>query len=144
MPWSTAGRELINSNGAKFSEVFANGVNAGLFTLLLTPDAGSRETYARIKGVDNFDNAWRNIGRYMAATSGRAIVKFILEEGNKHDIPAMVDTAKKYGVQTLMLSMDMNLPASSHPEYIVRAKEFCQLAGKNELSVLRGAFLPEF
>ncbi|MDE5879971.1 MAG: hypothetical protein K2G99_08175 [Desulfovibrio sp.] len=135
---------LINSNGAKFSQVFANGVNAGLFALLLTPDAGSRETYARIKGVDNFDNAWRNIGRYMAATAGKAIVKFILEEGNKHDIPAMVETAKTLGVQTLMLSMDMNLPTRCNPEYIAKAKEFYQLAGKNGLSVLHGAFLPEF
>lgn len=134
---------LINSNAARFSQVFASGVNAGLFTLLLTPDAGSRETYARIKGVDNFENAWRNIGRYMAATEGKAVVKFILEEGNKHDIPAMVETAKRYGASTLMLSMDMNLPAGSQREYIPRAKEFCDLARKNGLSVLPGAFLPE-
>ena len=135
---------LINSNGAKFSQVFANGVSANLFSLLLTPDAGSRETYARIKGADNFDNTWRNIGRYMAATSRKAQVKFILEEGNKNDIPAMIDTSRRFGVQHLVLSMDMNVPRSSYPEYIVRAKEFLVLARKNGMSVIRGAFLPEF
>ena len=121
---------LINSNGAKFSQVFADGVNAAQFSLLLTPDAGSRETYARIKGADNFDNTWRNIGRYMAATSGKALVKFILEEGNKDDIPAMLATAKKYGVQNLVLSLDLNIPKSRHPEYIAKAKEFLRLAHK--------------
>lgn len=135
---------LINSNGARFSQVFADGVNAAQFSLLLTPDAGSRETYARIKGADNFDNAWRNIGRYMAATSGKALVKFILEEGNKNDIPAMIATAKNYGVQTLVLSLDMNVPAGKHPEYVARAKEFLHLARKNGMTVIRGAFLPEF
>lgn len=135
---------LINSNGAKFSQVFANGVNAAQFSLLLTPDAGSRETYARIKGADNFDNTWRNIGRYMAATSGNALVKFILEEGNKNDIPAMIATSKKYGVQNLVLSLDMNVPQSDYPEYIHKAKEFFRLANKSGISVIRGAFLPEF
>ncbi len=135
---------LINSNGAKFSQVFANGVNADLFSLLLTPDAGSRETYARIKGVDNFENTWRNIGRYMAATSGKARVKFILEEGNKNDIPAMIETSRKHGVKTLVLSLDMNVPVGSYSEYIEKAKEFCKLANRNGISVMRGAFLPLF
>ncbi len=135
---------LINSNGARFSPIFASGVNANLFNLLLTPDAGSREIYARIKGVDAFDTTWRNIGRYMAATSGKAHVKFILEEGNKNDIPAMITTAKNYGVQHLVLSLDMNIPASHQPEYIAKAKEFVHLARRHGMSVKRGAFLPKF
>lgn len=135
---------LINSNGAKFSPLFASGVNANLFSLLLTPDAGSRETYARIKGVDAFDATWRNIGRYMAATSGKARVKFILEEGNKTDIPAMIETSRKFGVQHLVLSLDMNIPPSRQPEYIAKAKEFVLLAHRYGMSVMRGAFLPEF
>lgn len=134
----------INSNAARFSEVFAKGVNAGLFALILTPDAGSRETYARIKGVDNFDNAWRNIGSYMQATDGKALVKFILEEGNKNDIPAMIAQAKAHGVKTLVLSMDMNLPKENHQEYIEKIKEFCLLAHHAGLEVLHGAFLPNF
>ena len=133
----------INTNAAKFSEVFAKGVNAGLFALILTPDAGSRETYARIKGVDNFDLAWRNIGRYMQATDGNALVKFILEEGNKDDIPAMIATAKKHGVKTLVLSLDMNIPRAKHPEYIEKARFFYKLAQQAGISVLQGAFLPE-
>lgn len=135
---------LINSNGARFSELFARGVNAGNFTLLLTPDAGSREVYARIKGVDSFGATWRNIGRYMAATDGKALVKFILENGNHHDIPAMIDTSKKYGVKTVVLSMDMNIDKDLHPFYIGKAKEFIRLAKRAELKVLKGAFLPLF
>ncbi|MDE7240801.1 hypothetical protein, partial [Desulfovibrio sp.] len=60
------------------------------------------------------------------------------------DIPAMVDTARKYGVQTLVLSLDLNIPKSRQPEYIARAKEFLLLARRNRMSVIRGAFLPEF
>lgn len=137
-------RALINSNGARFSELFANGVNAGQITLLLTPDAGSRDIYAKIKGVDNFDATWRNIGRYMAATNGNALVKFILEEGNREDIPAMIDTSVKYGVKTLVLSMDMNIKAEMHHLYIYKAKEFIRRAKKASINVLRGAFLPAF
>lgn len=134
---------IINSNGAKFSEVFTNGVNQGLFTLLLTPDAGSPSTYAAIKGVDYFNITWRNIGRYMAKTNGNALVKFILEAGNIHDIAMMIDTSKKYGVKKLVLSMDMNIQKQEYPLYIAKAREFARYAHKAGLAVIRGAFLPD-
>lgn len=137
-------RGLVNSNGARFSEVFAKAVNQQLFTLLLTPDAGSKKTYTLIKGVDNFDATWRNIGRYMAKTNGQALVKFILEEGNKDDIPAMIETSARYGVKTLVLSMDMNIKKDQYSEYITLAKRFISLAHKNSLNIIKGAFLPAF
>ena len=133
---------LINSNGAKFSPLFAEGVNAGLFTLLLTPDAGTAKVYEKIKGVDYFDITWRNIGRYMAATSAKALVKFILEEGNKDDIPAMIETSLKYGVKNLVLSMDMNLSPERRRQFIPMIRDFCVRAAKRGLSVTPGAFLP--
>lgn len=135
---------IINSNGAKFSRVFASGVNQGLFTLLLTPDAGSPEIYKKIKGVDNFYNSWRNIGRYMVATQGKALVKFILEAGNTEDIRAMIRTSLQYGVKQLILSLDMNISRQEYPLYIIKAKEFMKEASKKGISVIRGAFLPLF
>lgn len=135
---------LINSNGARFSPLFAEGVNRGDFTLLLTPDAGSREIYFKIKGVDNFDKTWRNIGRYMAATSSNALVKFILEEGNRGDIPAMIETSKKYGVKNLVLSLDMNIPLKRRAEFFGPIKEFLLRARNAGMTVRRGAFLPDF
>lgn len=137
-------KAIINSNGAKFSNIFATGVNQDLFTLLLTPDAGSPEIYKKIKGADNFHNTWRNIGRYMAQTRGKALVKFILEAGNITDIPAMIKTASQYGVKQLVLSMDMGVPEREYPLYIAKAGEFMKEAARSGLSVMRGAFLPPF
>lgn len=134
---------LIRSNATNFSQLFADCVNANLFSLLLTLDAGSREAYARIKGVDFFDTVWRNIGRYMEATSGKAEVRFILGEGNKNDIWAMITTAKEYGVRSLVLSMERNIPKSRQSEYSAKVKECLLLALASGMAVRRGAVLPE-
>lgn len=140
MKWTA----IVNSNGARYSELFASGVNSGQLTLLLTPDAGTRQVYTEIKGVDNFLPTWRNIGRYMAATNRKAYVKFILEKGNHDDIAAMIQTSREYGVKNLILSLDMNIRKSEYPFYIEKAKEFFRLSNRAGLNVIRGAFLPAF
>ncbi len=133
----------INSNAAKFSPLFAEGVNKGNFRLWLTPDAGTPETYLKIKGVDNFKNAWRNIKLYMLETNGQALVKFILEEGNIEDVPNMIITAKKNNVNKIVLSFDMNIKPSDFENYRKPIHYFLQLAEQNNIVVLKGALLQD-
>lgn len=51
----------IYTNGAKVPQTFVDGVNKGLFRIILSPDAGSREVYKNIKGKDYFETTWFNI-----------------------------------------------------------------------------------
>lgn len=131
----------INSNGARFQPLYAEGVNAGVFALWLTPDAGSREVYARIKGADCFDATWRTIARYMEATGARAVVKFIIEAGNRDDVPAMISTAAAHGVRHLALSLDFGIPPARHEEYREPVALFVRLAGEAGLKIVAD-FLP--
>jgi pyruvate-formate lyase-activating enzyme len=50
------------------------------YMIITSPDCGTRESFARIKGVDCFENTVRNIKRY-AATGGRVQLKWIFLEG---------------------------------------------------------------
>src|SRR5258708_39381610 len=58
---------LFNSNGillnAKRSQEL---IDAGLDEYRLSMDGATRETYARVRGVDAFAKIWRNIGPFIA------------------------------------------------------------------------------
>lgn len=135
-------KALINSNGAKFSEKIAEGVNKGLFNLDLTPDAGSKEVYAEIKGVDCFDLTWKNIKEYIEKTEGKANVKFIIEEGNINDVWNMINTCKEKGVSHVTLAFDLNIKKENFEKYRKPVNEFIDLCKENEIKCNISSFVP--
>lgn len=132
---------LINSNGAKYSELFSEGLHNGLLTLILTPDAGSRSVYKEIKGRDNFVNAWKNIKKYHDIRKGNVKVKFILQEKNKNDIQNMVEMCRKSGVKVVQVSLDLNTHPSAYAEFKTKIKELIDSSLQAGLSVER-ALIP--
>ena len=49
---------LILSNGARYIPKIAEGIQKGLFSICLSPDAGSKETFIKVKG--HSDNQYNN------------------------------------------------------------------------------------
>ena len=133
---------LINSNGAKFSPLIAKGVNMGLFTLDLTPDAGSKEVYAKIKGVDCFDLTWKNIKEYMDNTEQKANVKFIIEAGNSDDVGNMIDTCVKNNVKNVKLSFDLGIEKKDFELYRKPVNDFINLCKSNNFNLEINSFVP--
>jgi molybdenum cofactor biosynthesis enzyme MoaA len=63
------------------------------YMIITSLDCGTRESFARIKGVDRFDKTVQNIKRY-AATGGRVQLKYVLLEGlndNEADMDGFLD-----------------------------------------------------
>jgi len=134
----------INSNGAKYIEIFANGINKGsVEEFLLTPDAGSREVYKSIKGVDCFDKTWETIEKYVSACPSGVKVKFILEDGNLDDIDNMIDMCVKKKVKEVMLNLDLCIKKEDYYKYIPYMNKFRNLAQNNSLIVHKGYAIPE-
>lgn len=134
----------IYTNGAKVPPTFVEGVNKGLFRIILSPDAGSREVYKKIKGKDNFDTTWNNIFKYVNETNGNVEVKFILEKGNINDVDNMISMCVKTGVKKVHLSMDVNIPENEFNKYEFAFSRFvdkCKIEGIELLSVF--TFVPE-
>lgn len=134
----------IYTNGAKVPKTFVDGVNKGLFRIILSPDAGSREVYKKIKGKDYFETTWFNIKKYVEETSGNVEVKFILEKGNIDDVDNMINMCLKTGVNKVHLSMDVNISETEFYKYESSFSHFvnrCKNEGINLLSIF--TFVPE-
>ena len=134
----------IYTNGAKVPKTFVDGVNKGLFRIILSPDAGSREVYKKIKGKDYFETTWFNIRKYVEETSGNVEVKFILEKGNIDDVDNMINMCLKTGVNKVHLSMDVNISETEFYKYESSFSHFvnrCKNEGINLLSIF--TFVPE-
>lgn len=136
-------KALINSNGAKYSEIITNGVNKGLFTLDLTPDAGSKDVYLKIKGADFFDVAWENIKKYTQSTDGKANVKFIIEEGNVNDVQNMINKCLEVGVKHVTLAFDLFIKKEDFEVYRKPVNEFINLCKENDIKCNVSSFVPE-
>ena len=118
------------------------GIQRGLLTLTLTPDAGSREVYKLIKGHDNYLKTWENITRYNIACASGVDVKFIIQEKNLNDIDNMILMSEAAGVRRITLSLDLNIPPARHADYRQYIDYFRSKAAVHSLSVEPSGLLP--
>jgi pyruvate-formate lyase-activating enzyme len=87
----------ILTNAAIYNQDIADLMSEKLVSLLISIDAGTRETFARVKGVDCFDKVKDNIRKY-AETGGKINVKYIILEGindNDNDVKGFVKFAEE-------------------------------------------------
>lgn len=125
----------INSNVALFKENYVQGIKDGLITLTLTPDAGSREVYLKIKGADYFDIVKDNVKKYMKELADKIEVKFIIEEGNIDDIQNMIEFCKECGVKQVKCALDLHIKPADRIIYKPYIAKFNKLCQENNLNV---------
>ena len=73
-------QQHVNTNAVLHSAAIERGLRAGNMIVRVSVDAGTRETYQRIKGRDAFDAVWKTIGKYAAA--GMLTAKYIVYDRN--------------------------------------------------------------
>jgi len=101
---------LFNSNGillnAKRGQAL---IDAGLDEYRLSMDGATRETYARVRGVDAFDKIWRNIQAFITlqkeqnASKPAVSLWFTAMKENLHELPALIDLAYEHGLREIHL-----------------------------------------
>ncbi len=91
---------LFNSNGILLNEKRGQAlIDAGLDEYRLSMDGASRETYAKVRGVDAFDKIWRNMRAFRALQKAQDSKKpvvslwFTAMRENLHELPALIDLA---------------------------------------------------
>jgi wyosine [tRNA(Phe)-imidazoG37] synthetase (radical SAM superfamily) len=86
---------IIFSNAYVWSEPTAEALAGGNAWLRVSVDAGTRETFAKIKGVDGFDRVCDNLEKY--AKHGTLVLKYIVfpelndDDANMHGFTKLVD-----------------------------------------------------
>lgn len=112
----------INSSGIKYSKAIEKGLKTGAISLVISTDAGCKETYEKIKKVRTYGKVWDNIRKYAKAQSSDNLVKvkFILYPGynnNKEEIDKWFDEIIKNNVKAISLSVEQGWFNTNQPNF---------------------------
>lgn len=141
----------VNSCLLTYGEHLAELFRQGMVYVVWSLDAGTRETYKRVKQIDAFDRAVENVRRYLAqdAFGGRFIVaKYLIVKGindNEAEFDAYLRLVAELGLRYVSLSYDYFAEAEEKDlafirncyEKIVRAG--LRLTYKNDSAVVTKA-----
>jgi len=82
-------KQILNTNGTVYSEGWAYVLSKfGETFFNISVDAGTPETYKKIKGKDLFDVVWSNIAKYQSSAKSKYSfrAKFLIMESNREKI----------------------------------------------------------
>ncbi len=101
---------LFNSNGILLNARRGQElIDAGLDEYRLSMDGATRQTYARVRGVDAFDKVWRNVRAFIAMRheqdTSKPVVSlwFTAMKENLHELPPLIDLADESGIREVYL-----------------------------------------
>ncbi len=101
----------INSSGIKYSKAIEKGLKQGAVSLVISVDAGTQQTYERIKQVKCYKKVWGNIRKYAKANPDLLKVKFILYPNvndTYEEINKWFEEVIKNGVKSVSLSVEQD------------------------------------
>lgn len=116
-------KSLFLTNCMKYDEAVAENLHENPESQInLSIDSGTRKTWAKVKGVDNFDQMIENLCRYyVASQSGAQItLKYIVFPGindNYEDYLSLIQIMKTIDVNALDISRDGRVKYGADAEY---------------------------
>jgi len=105
----------IHSNCVVYDDHLAQRLKHGKCVLTCSVDAGTRETYTKIKGADRFDSVCENLKRY--SQLAKIKLKYIFFEGQNDDnknIHAFMCLASKLKPAAVIVSKDRSVCLSDY------------------------------
>ncbi|WP_295765452.1 hypothetical protein [uncultured Oscillibacter sp.] len=141
----------INSCLLVYEEELAGLLRQGKVYVIWSLDAGTRETYRKIKQIDAFDKAVDNVRRYIEEDvfGGRFIVaKYLIVKGINDDpdeFDAYLRVVKGLGLRFVSLSFDYNVEADEQDLAFIRdcyrklVREGLQITYKNDSAAVTKA-----
>ena len=102
-------RQAVNSSGIIFSPVIWDGLKDNSISIQISPDAGTQETYLKVKRQNNFNKVWENIKKY-AAYPDMLFVKYIFFSmtANENDVRKFIEKCKEAGVKNIVIDCESN------------------------------------
>ncbi|GHV19218.1 hypothetical protein FACS18949_12520 [Clostridia bacterium] len=103
--------QLILTSGTVYSQPVYNALKQNNITLVnISVDAGTKETYAKVKGINAFDKTWETIKKYTEANAGLVEIKYIVipENCSDEEFFAFRDKCVENGIVKVVGSADFN------------------------------------
>lgn len=104
---------IIHTSGIKFSPAIARGVHAGIVDIVLSLDAGSVETFKKIKNVNAYNKVVENVRKYAEAENKNNIplvaTKYILMPNlndNIEEAEKWISMTHECGARSIVLDIE--------------------------------------
>lgn len=104
---------LVNSSGIKYSPAIAKGISENKLQLTVSVDAGTKETYEKIKLVKTYDIVNENLKKYSDAQDiykNQVCSKFIIVPGindTETEIEQWLKNTKNIGIKHVSIDIDI-------------------------------------
>lgn len=104
----------VHTNGTRVPRPIRDGLSAARLNILCSIDAGTRQTWQKIKNKDLLHIVWRNIAQYVQL-GARVVLKYIVTEENcsEEELAAFIVAARQSGARELVIDIDYNHPQPS-------------------------------
>lgn len=139
----------VFTNASVYVPALAELLQSGQAKIQVSMDAGTKETFAKIKGVDFWDKVVENLARYAENVAPNQIeLKYILIPGVndlERDVDGFLELAKNVHAG-IFLSSDMNVMEAALPEQTYQCALRLAKGGwaqKMDLSVVAEFFNPQ-
>ena len=130
-------RITVHSSGIKLSKGIEKGIKEGKLSVCLSADAGSSETFYKVKRVNKFNKFWQNVEKYAQAQpqdkNTLVETKFIIIPGindNKQEIEKWFSLNLAYGIKSIVVDIEndyckaLREKDESRPQYLVELCDY--------------------
>ncbi|MCL2638021.1 MAG: radical SAM protein [Oscillospiraceae bacterium] len=124
----------ISTNGLIYSPEIAELLNSGKCNIIVSMDAGTAETFAKIKSVDGWERVCDTLRKYSAESEKAIVLKYILLPDineTREEIDGFFELVREIKPRHVIISTDFINPNLTFSEHSIEmAKYFCNQAEK--------------
>lgn len=104
----------IFTNSVRYSEPLAEFLRNGLVKIVTSIDAGTEETFKKVRGRTKFYEVFKNLKKYSQINSNKITIKYILTDDNKSEdeLECFVNTCIKYNLENCAYQISMDYKSS--------------------------------
>tara|TARA_B100000780_G_C21124675_1_gene455958 strand:- start:3738 stop:5036 length:1299 start_codon:yes stop_codon:yes gene_type:complete len=100
----------VFTNSVRISEPVIKFLKKGLIKITTSIDAGTPETFKKVRGRPKFLNVFENLQKYAEIDPNKVTIKYIFTEENKEEpeLKAFVQNCLKYGLEKCNYQISLN------------------------------------
>ncbi len=96
----------LNTNATILSATLLEWLPRSKCKVVISVDAGTRDTYLKIKGADFFNLVWKNAREYASVGKERVFAKFVLTDSNHEEVDEFLGCVVKAGIRMVIGDLD--------------------------------------
>tara|TARA_Y100001970_G_C14257729_1_gene876801 strand:- start:1370 stop:2668 length:1299 start_codon:yes stop_codon:yes gene_type:complete len=113
----------VFTNSVRLSDPIIKFLKKGLIKIVTSVDAGTAETFKKIRGREKLENVFENLSKYAKIDPNKVTVKYIFTEGNikEEELNAFVENCIKNNLQNCNYQISLNFKKSKLESDILKA-----------------------